>query len=605
MSLPTLLVLALLQIPVEGYRKIEYTVPMRDGVTLYTAVYVPTRVPGKHPILLERTPYSAGPYGPNQYADFLGSPRLREKGYIFAYQDVRGQYMSGGAYENIRPVRTDAAKGTDESTDTWDTVDFLVKKVPDNNGAVGLWGISYPGFYAAVGAIDTHPALKAISPQAPVSDWFAGDDIHHNGAFFLQDNFDFAAWFDLPRAGREREHRGLNVDRKGMGAYDFFLKAGSLASLERKYFRNRIPYWNEVAKHGTYDDYWKERALPPRMKNVKCAVLTAGGWFDAEDLWGALNTYAATERQNPGTPNYLVMGPWYHGMWADGDGTSFGDLSFGTATSLWYRESVELPFFERYLRDQKVPEPPEATVFQTGVNRWRAFPQWPPAGLSPLSLYLSDKKALSGSEPTTAGQDVYVNDPAQPTPYLADRTSKERPPVYMVDDQRFAEKRPDVATFRGPVLAKDLAVAGPIDVDLWVSTTGTDADFVVKVIDEWPADSKEVSPRAKSMAGYEQLLRGDVMRGKFRNSLEKPEPFVPGQPTRVHFRLNDVLHTFKAGHRVMVQVQSSWFPLVDRNPNQFLDIYQARDEDFKKATITLYHDPEHPSSLKFGVLGPG
>ncbi|AIE85719.1 CocE/NonD family hydrolase [Fimbriimonas ginsengisoli] len=603
MAIPTFLALLLIraQTPVQ-YAKFEFNIPMRDGVKLYTSVYIPKQVAGRHPILLERTPYSAGPYGPANKDDFLGSPRMRQKGYIFAYQDVRGQYMSGGTYENVRPIRKDATVGTDESTDTWDTVDYLVKHVPGNNGAVGLWGISYPGFYAAAGAIDTHPALKAVSPQAPVSDWFVGDDVHHNGAFFLQDNFDFGAWFDMPHKSLERDHPGLKIDRGGRSAYDFFLQGGSLAEIEKKYFKGRIPYWNEVARHGTYDDYWKDRALPPHMKNVKCAVLTVGGLFDAEDMWGALNTYAATERQNPGIPNFLVMGPWYHGMWAEGEGTAFGDLSYGMATSQWYRENVEFPFFERYLRGQEVPPPAEATIFQTGANRWRTFTQWPPAGLGKYSVYLGEGHTLTESAPGTEGADSYENDPARPTPYIADLSSKERPATYMVDDQRWAEKRSDVATYKGPVLARDLTVAGPVDVDLWASTTGTDADFVVKVIDVWPADSTDVSSRGRPMAGYEQLLRGDIMRGKFRNSLEKPEPFVPGQSTRVHFRMNDVLHTFKAGHRIMVQVQSSWFPLVDRNPNRFMDIYQATTSDFQPATITLHHDPAHPSSVSFGTL---
>jgi len=600
---PALLLVGLLPPTVDGYRKIEMQIPMRDGVNLYTAVYVPTKIAGKHPILLERTPYSAGPYGSAGRDGFDGSSKFKENGYIFAFQDVRGQYMSSGTFVNVRPTLKPGEKGIDESTDAWDTIDYLVKHVPDNNGSVGLWGISYPGFYAAAAGINSHPALKAISPQAPVSDWFIGDDVHHNGAFFLQDNFGFDTWFDNPRKGLEKDHKSLEVPRGKEGDYSFFLKAGTLDDLNKNVLKGRLPYWTEIHNHSNYDEYWKARALPPHLKKVRCAVLTVGGWFDAEDQWGALNTYAAVEKQNPGTPNTLVMGPWYHGMWADGKGEAFGDLNFGTGTSEWFRENVEFPFFDRYLRGEKVAAPAEATVFETGVNRWRTFGQWPPAGMDKTSVYLGSSKTLLNAAPTEAGLDSYVYDPAQPTPYIENLKSDGRPAEYMVEDQRWADNRTDVVGYKGAVLDKNLTVAGPIDVDLWASTTGTDADFIVKVIDVWPDDSKAVSPRGKPMAGFEQLLRGDVMRGKFRDSLSDPKAFVPGAPTRVHFHLNDVLHTFLPGHRIMIQVQSAWFPLVDRNPNKFVDIYHAKISDFQPATISIYHDPQPPSSLTFGTLG--
>lgn len=596
----TLLALGLSGTHAVSYRKIEYNIPMRDGTMLYTSVYVPQNVTGKHPILLERTPYSAGPYGEAARTEFGGSPKFREHGYIFAFQDVRGQYMSDGTYVNVRP----AAKpgGTDESTDTYDTIDYLVKHVPENNGAVGMWGISYPGFYAALGGVNSHPALKAISPQAPVTDWFIGDDVHHNGAFFLQDNFEFDTWFDYPRKGPEKEHVGIEIPKNGLSAYDFFLQAGSLDDIDKKLLKGSVPYWTEILGHGTYDAYWQERSTLPRLKNVRCAVLTVGGWFDAEDMWGALNTYSAIERQNPRIENTLVMGPWYHGMWADGKGDQFGDLAFGVPTSEWFRENVEFPFFDRHLRAQAIPAPAEATVFQTGTNQWRTFAQWPPANLGSLTMYLDESRRLAKAAPQSSGSDTYVYDPSRPTPYIENMDATSRPLEYMIDDQRWAEKRPDVATYKGEELKEDVTVAGPIDVDLWVSTTGTDADFVVKVIDVWPSLTRTLSARGRTMANYQQLLRADVMRGKFRNSMERPEPFKPGEPTRVRFRLNDVLHTFKAGHRLMVQVQSAWFPLVDRNPNQFLDIYKAKASDFKSAEITLYHDSAHPSALRFGVL---
>lgn len=590
------------------YERLEYRIPMRDGVRLYTAIFVPKHVPGKHPILLERTPYSVGPYTSTGAPEILGSPKFREKGYIFAEQDVRGQYMSEGTFMNIRPMLAASGKGrlekgTDESTDAYDTIDYLVKHVPDNNGAVGMWGISYPGFYAAAGGINSHPALKAISPQAPCSDWFVGDDIHHNGAFFTQDNFDFSVWFDLPRKGLEKEHKSLPVNRGGLSAYDFFLRSESLADLAQKYVKGRIPFWQDLMDHGVDDAFWKARSLPGQLKNVNCAVMTVGGWFDAEDQWGALNDPPAIRRLNPKTPNFLVMGPWFHGMWADAGGESFGDLSFGMPTSQYYRDNIEFPFFEHYLRGQDVPPPAAATMFQTGVNRWRTFPEWPPKDVGRFAMYLGESRTLLAQPATENGADEYENDPAHPTPYMADLNAKERPTEYMIDDQRWASARPDVVSYRGDVLTQPVTVAGPIDVDLMVQTSGSDADFIVKVIDIWPADSKQVSPRGASMASYEQLLRGDVMRGKFRNSLSEPEPIEPGKPTRIHYKLNDVLHTFLPGHRIMVQIQSSWFPLVDQNPNRFEDIYHAKLADFQKEKITIFHGPKLSSKITFGTLG--
>ena len=579
----------------DAYSKAEYDIPMRDGVKLHTVVYSPRNVLGKHPILMERTPYGAGPYG-TAYRGLRGSAKLQEKGYIFAWQDVRGKGMSEGDYVNIRPQLAKSEKGTDESTDTYDTVDYLVKHVADNNGAVGLWGISYPGFYAGAGAIDSHPNLKAVSPQAPVSDWFLGDDVHHNGAFFIQDNFNFSSGFDVPRGGQRPQFT------KSGSEYDFFLKAGGGAGLEAAYYKGLIPYWNELLDHPNYDAYWKARALPDHMKGVKCAVLTVGGWFDAEDMWGALNTYAKTERQNKGIPNYLVMGPWYHGMWASPNGTTFSDLDFGQNTSRHFQDEIEFPFFERYLRGENVPAPAEATVFETGANRWRAFPSWPPKGLANVRMYLGADKGLGFKKST--GGDSFVNDPAAPTPYLADyATSRRRTREYMVDDQRWNETRPDVLTYVEEPLKGDVTVAGPVDVDFWVQTTGSDMDLVVKLIDVYPADATEKTPKGAPMAGYELNVKADVFRGRFRNSFERPEPFVPGRPTRIHFKTNDLLHTFRRGHRLMVQVQGSWFPLVDQNPNRFIpNINRAKPEDFQKATITVLHDAKHPSSVAFGVL---
>lgn len=589
------------------YRKIEAMVPMRDGVKLYTAVYVPENKPGPFPLLLERTPYSAGPYGPeNKRTAFRGSAKLQEAGYAFAFQDVRGRYMSEGEFVNVRPQLKRGEKGTDESTDTYDTVDWLVKNVPGNNGAVGLWGISYPGGYAALGAINSHPALKASSPQAPVSDWFVGDDFHHNGALFLQDAYGFLRGFGQPRlapsaTGTEPPPAAAFGDDEG--AYAFHLKTGALSNYNPLHLKGRVAFWDDMVAHGSYDEFWKSRSVPDKMKGVKCAVLTVGGWFDAEDLWGPLHVYAATERQNRGIVNSLVMGPWFHGMWAGraGGGQTFGDLDFGSPTATYFQDEIEFPFFERYLRGQDVTPPAEITAFQTGANRWRTFAQWPPKGLEGRTFYFAPDGMLSPAKPAL-GADSYVSDPANPTPYLADPKAKRRTREYMIDDQRFLQGRPDVVSYKLPAFSTDTAFAGPVTADLWVTTTGTDADFVVKVIDVWPSDAPEKSPNGVPMADYQQLVRVEVMRGKFRDSLSRPKPFKPGKPARVRFTLNDLLHTFRKGHALMVQVQSSWYPLVDRNPNRFLDIYRAKDGDFQKATIEILRGGKHASSVTLGQL---
>ncbi len=586
----SLLAMYLLSRPVQEYQKLVFRIPMRDGVKLYTAIYVPKGKTG-FPILMERTPYSSEPYGPTvpQFDDLYS-----KAGYAMAWQDVRGQYMSEGKFVNVRPQLKPGEKGVDESTDTYDTIDFLIKNVKGNNGCVGLRGVSYPGFYAGVGALSRHPALKAVSPQAPVSDWFEGDDVHHNGAFFLQDNFDFSAWFDFPRKGLETNHAGLELPKSPKGAYAFYLDGGTAEGLEKKYFKGQIPYFNEYALgHDTRDDYWKERALEPKMTDVKCAVLTVGGWFDAEDMWGALNLYAATERQNPGIDNFLVMGPWSHGQW-DGEATSLTGMSWGMDTGAWYRQNVEFPFFERYLHGKPVPKLPEMTGFETGTNKWRSFPEWPPKGLTTMDVFLAPSHSLSDTAPAISF-DTYTNDPNAPTPYLADPTRQDRPGGLLAQDETWASKRSDVVTYIGQPMTKAVTVAGPVDVDLWVSTTGTDGDFVVKVLD--------IAPSGEPHAGEMRMVRADIMRGRFRNSLEKPEPFVPGQATEVKMKMNDVLHTFKPGHRMAVQVQSSWFPLVDRNPNTFVNVQHAKPSDFQKADVTIRLGGTQASSIRFGVLG--
>ncbi|RYG36470.1 CocE/NonD family hydrolase [bacterium] len=573
------------------YEKIEYQIPMRDGVKLYTAVYVPRKPKGPFPIIMQRTPYSAGPYGKESYKGSREDTPFVNAGYGFVFQDVRGRYMSEGEWENVRPIGRDK---TDDATDCYDTVDFLVKNVKGNNGRVGMRGISYPGFYAGAGAINSHPALKAVSPQAPVTDWFMGDDVYHRGAFFVQDNWGFSEWFDVPRKGLEQDHVGLpDYDHGPGGPYGFYLRMGNSNGLETNIAKGRIPYWKEIMEHDTYDAYWKERALQDKMKGVKCAMLTVGGLFDAEDMWGAIHLYQSTEKQNPGIYNGFVMGPWSHGQWA-GKGTSLNGMEFGSDTSAWFQKNIEFPFFDRYLRGGANPKLAEATVFETGANEWRRFNSWPPKDLKKKALYLATGKTLTAAPGAKESANAYENDPAHPTPYLANPEQGDRPGGLLAQDEAWNAKRDDVLTYQGPVLTAPLRMAGPIDTDIWVTTTGTDMDLIVKVLDIWPAGTP--------YAGQMRMVRSEVIRGRFRDSWSDPKPFVPGQPTRIPLRLNDVLHTFGKGHRIGVMIQSSWFPLVDRNPNRFVNVHKAKPTDYQKATIKILNGGKHASRLSFGTL---
>lgn len=573
----------------------EVMIPMRDGVKLHTVYFVPKHKTGPFPILLERTPYGSGTAKrPPQRS----TPAIDRAGYILAWQDVRGTGDSEGTFINVRPILPKGKPGCDESTDCYDTVDYLVKHVPQNNHAVGLWGISYPGFYAGAGGMRNHPDLKAISPQAPVNDWFLGDDDSHRGAFFMQETFDFLLFFDAPKDAN------IRVDRGGLSAYDFYLKAGALSNFNPKFLQNKVPYWNELMEHDTYDSYWKDRALWRSFKDVGCPVLTVGGLFDKEDMWGAQHLYRAGEA-NGVKDNFLVLGPWYHGQWADFGGSNLAGLAFGMPTSKWYQDNVELPFFERYLRgNSTVPAPAKATVFETGVNRWQTFAEWPPK-VDTKPIYLQSNRALSWAKPYSESAIGYTYDPAAPTPYLEQyQTSKGAPADWLARNQAFLDSRTDNATFRMPVLTDDLRIGGPIKADLWVETTGTDADFVVQVIDEYPADTTDKTPRGDSMAGYQLMVRGEIRRAKFRDSWEKPSAITPNTPTHVTFDLNDCLHTFRKGHRIVIRVQSSWFPIADRNPNTFVSRLKATDADFHPADIKILCGGGHASHVDVGVLRP-
>ncbi|MCW3099020.1 MAG: cocE 2, partial [Chthonomonadaceae bacterium] len=507
---------------------------MRDGKKLYTVIFAPKDGSKNYPILMERTPYSV-PYGPDNVRGSIGpSAHFAESGYIVVYQDVRGRYMSEGDYVNMRPElgSKHGKLDIDESTDTYDTIDWLIHNVPHNNGRVGMWGISYPGFYAAAGAINAHPALKAVSPQAPIADWFLGDDDHHNGAFYLMDNFswDFDSGFDWPRTtGPSRSQPSPGLRYSSNDAYQFYLDLGPLSTANTRYFHNAVPFWNELMEHGTYDAYWKARNLLPHLQNIRPAMLTVGGWFDAEDFYGPLHIFKTIEKTSPKTENFLVVGPWPHGGWAGGTRSSFGDIPFGSATAATYRDEVEFPFFNHYLKDEGEWKESKAHVFVTGSNQWVSFDAWPPHDLQSRSLYFSQAHALSTSQPKASSaaetSDSYVSDPAHPVPYIATASrGTRRDSTYMIADQRFAADRADVLTYKTEPLEKDMTVVGPITADLFVSTSGTDSDWIVKVIDVYPPDAPESESATGStkMADYEMLVRADVMRGKFRNSFEKP-----------------------------------------------------------------------------------
>jgi putative CocE/NonD family hydrolase len=591
------------------YTKYECKIPMRDGVRLFTAIYAPKDDSHPYPILLTRTPYSVKPYGVDLYPEPRGMlQEYAAEKFIFALQDVRGRYGSEGQFIHMRPHNPKkAGRGDiDESTDAYDTIDWLVKNIPNNSGKVGMMGISYPGFYTAAGMIDSHPALKCASPQAPIADWFVGDDFHHNGAFYLPHAFGFLSGFGqkLDEPIREQPRR---FDYKTPDGYEFYLNLGPLANADKLFFKGKIEFWDELMTHGNYDEFWRSRNLRPHIKNVKSAVMTVGGWFDAEDLFGALGTYRAVEKNNPGTFNMLVMGPWSHGGWSRGEGDHLGNVQFHSKTAEFYRANIELPFLRRFLKDDARVNFPKAYVFETGTDQWRRYDAWPPANARERALYLHAGGKLS-FDPPAAGEgdfDEYVSDPAKPVPYIPNIAIGMTQP-HMLDDQRFASSRPDVLVYKSEVLEQDITLAGPIAASLQVSTTGTDSDFVVKLIDLYSGDypNPDPNPAGVEMGGFQQLVRGEAMRGKFRDSYEKPAPFEPGKPAKIEYVMPDVYHTFRKGHRIMIHVQSSWFPLIDRNPQKFCDIYHAQPEDFVKATQRVYHSASAGSRLRVEVLGP-
>lgn len=631
----------------ENYTKREVEITMRDGVKLFTSIYTPKDVSKKAPFLMMRTPYSCRPYGANEIRPNLGPESgFTKEGYIFVYQDVRGRHMSGGEFQWMTPFIPNKKLGqVDESTDTKDTIEWLLKNVANNNGRVGVYGTSFPGHYAAQCLIDPHPALKAASPQAPMVDNWLGDDMHHNGAFYLPHAMNFISGFGKVRSGPTQDY-GPGVFQHGTpDGYRFFLEMGPIKNALTKYNMNQIPLWKEWVSNGDYNEYWQKQNVSQHLKKAdKVAILTVGGFFDAEDLYGPLDMYKAIERNTPSNNSKLIMGPWYHGSWNGGPGDNLHDIRWNTKTGEDFRDKFQKPFFRHHLwQDAPEPQISDVTVFDAGADKWRTFDQWPPKIVFQVPMEFQDNGKMglplipvaNNSQGTSdlfkfaqvsihgaplfqiptdpfflalmgRGQAKYtewISDPAKPVPGSA-AISAGMPRQYMLEDQRFVWSRPDVISFETTPLVSDNILTGPLKATLYVSTTGTDADFVVKLIDVYPNNAPNNSPRGDNiqMGGYQMMVRGEPMRAKYRNSWSKPTALTPNKVEKVEFVLPDICHTFKAGHKIMVQIQSSWFPIIDRNPQTFCDIFNADEDAFKRATHRLYLGGAQASRLEVSVL---
>lgn len=595
----------------ENYTKAEYQIPMRDGIKLHTVVYTPKDASSTntYPMVMERTCYSAGPYGKDEFSYYIGPDIMLQEKYIFIHQDVRGRYMSEGTWTNVTPHNPNkkTKNDVDESSDAYDSIDWLVKNVPNNNGKMGLMGISYPGFYAGSSSIDAHPALKAVSPQAPVTDFFF-DDFHHNGAYTQ------AYFWNTPVFGTQQTKPNETdwftlFNRPTLDGYEFHKRLGSLKNAS-KYYKEDNFFWKEITEHPNYDEFWQKRNIAPHYKNLKPAYLVVGGWYDAEDLFGVLTTYKTIEKNNPSVFNVITMGPFGHGDWASETGHhKHHEMYFGDSISTFYQREIEAKFFNHFLKTDGTSKVdlPEAYMYDTGKKEWQKFDSWQPKNAVPQSIYLKNNEKLGFEKPTDNTFSEYVSDPKKPVPYTMDLTTSFgfSGRNYMSEDQRFAARRPDVLVFEMDTLQSDLTLAGEIEVELYVSTTGTDGDWVIKLIDVFPDNEPQTpyTPKHVLLNGYQHLVRSEAMRGRFRNSFEKPEPMVANQVTPIRFKLQDVLHTFKKGHRLMIQVQSTWFPLIDRNPQKYVpNIYKAEDSDFIKATQKVYHSATYPSKLTVHLL---
>lgn len=603
------------------YDKREVYITMRDGIRLFTSIYVPKDKSKKPPILMMRTPYSCRPYGADRYRGSLGpEPEFVREGYVFVYQDVRGRYMSEGDFAWMRPFRPDKPVGSsDETTDTYDTIEWLLKNISHHNGKVGVYGTSYPGHYAAQCLIDPHPALAAVSPQAPMADNWLGDDMHHNGAFFLPHAMNFIAGFGKKREGPTQDYGPRVFSHGTPDGYRFFLEMGALRNAQTKFNMDQIDIWKEWMQRGDYDHYWQAQNVPQHMGKVgDIPVLIVGGWWDAEDLYGPLAIFSAIQKRNVRNRTCIVMGPWYHGSWNGGPGDGLHDIVWTTKTGEDFRNTIQRPFFRYYLwGEDEEPLLPKAKMFDVGADTWRSFSEWPPNSRF-VKFFLHARRpynilSLLGQEPQAiVGYDQFENDPWRPVP-ASNTISTGMPRSYLIEDQRFVWSRPDVLSYETAPLEESITLAGPINVTLYVATTGTDADFIVKLIDVFPNNYQNNSPRGAAipMGGYQMLVRGEPMRAKYRKSWSHPEPLIASNfsanPSSVNvevlnFTMPDILHTFKKGHKLMVQVQSSWFPVVDRNPNKFCDIYSAKDEDFEKSTHRVYSGGHFSSNISVGVI---
>ena len=584
-----------------NYIKKEVDIVMRDGLKLHTTIYSPRDTSREYPILMSRTPYSSRPYGEDQFRSKIGpNEYLMRQGNIIVYQDVRGRWMSEGVYDNMRAFipNKKSKMQVDEASDTYDTIDWLVKNVKNNNGRVGIWGISYPGFYSTYSLLDSHSALKAVSPQASISDFFF-DDFHHNGAYLLsywnvtalfghEKNIPTdEAWYSFPELGTKDQ-------------YQFFLDEGPLSNLD-KYYKGDNVFWKQLKEHPNYDEFWQKRGILQHLNDIKPAVMIVGGLFDAEDLYGPFNIYETIEETSDNY-NILVMGPWSHGDWARTKGRqAIGNVYFGDNISRDYQKNVETVFFNHFLKESgdNATILPEAYMFDTGLMQWKSYKAWPPKEAVRKSFYLSDDQKLG--QQSGDGAEEFVSDPQKPVPYSEDIKVVFTPRKYMTDDQRFAARRPDVLVYETEVLDEDVTMAGEILAKLKVATTGTAADWVVKVIDVFPPDAEDFEETQDylKMSNYHMMVRSEVMRGRFRNSFTKPEPFEPNKKTEVDIQLQDIHHTFKKGHKIQVQVQSTWFPLIDINPQTYVDnIFEAKEKDFHKQTHKVFHD----SKIIFSVL---
>jgi len=576
------------------YKRSEAMISMRDGVKLYTVILSPEKQTEPAAILMDRTPYGVKSTSPNSASS---RPELAKEGYVFVFQDIRGRFDSEGTFVMNRPPRDKRdPRSVDESTDTYDTIDWLIKNIPNNNGRVGIYGVSYDGWLASAALIDPHPSLKASSPQAPMTDAWMGDDFFHNGAFRLSYGHEYAKWMEYgkPDAGPVT----FDID-----SYDWYLRTGVLSKLAAT-LDGRSPTFNSFIAHPAYDDYWKARSSERYLPCTNVPTLVVGGWWDQEDEYGALATYRALEKCDKNNNVFFVMGPWNHGGWG-GRGRRLGFVDFGSETGTYYRREIQAPFFACRLKDKCTKQTPEASVFQSGSNRWMAYDAWPPRVQS-LKLYLDAEGKLSFDKPAheKSDFDAYISDPADPVPYRKRPIEATYDPkgsgwyTWLVSDQRFVANRKDVLKWQTDVLAEDVTISGDIIAHLFASTTGTDSDWVVKLIDVYPDEY----PADKKMAGYQLMIADEIFRGRYRKSFEKPEAIPPNKVVEYSIDLRGNDHVFMKGHRIMVEVQSTWFPLYDRNPQTFVpNIFNATATDFKPATQQIYRTTKYPSHISVSV----